>query len=100
MYIHTHAHTHTHTDTLTSIYNDTGGEAELKFIVDMGLWGGFALGLVQMGFWLLWSPKWTLTAGGAAVGYATNLVALKVLYNHMHHELYISMGCYGVPSGP
>jgi len=49
---------------------------------------------------LLWSPKWTLTAGGAAVGYATNLVALKVLYKHMHHELYISMGCYGVPSGP
>lgn len=56
------------------------GKAELRFIVDMGLWGGLALGLVQMGFWLLWSPKWTLTAGGAAVGYMTNLVALKVMF--------------------
>ena len=30
------------------------GRAELRFIVDMGLWGGFVLGLAQMGLWLLW----------------------------------------------
>jgi len=41
------------------------GRAELKFIVDMGLWGGLALGVIQMGFWLLWSPKWTLSAGAS-----------------------------------
>ena len=46
----------------------TCGRAELKFIVDMGLWGGMALGVVQMGFWLLWSPKWTLSAGASIHG--------------------------------
>jgi hypothetical protein len=64
------------------------GKAELRFIVDMGLWGGLALGLVQMAFWLLWDPRWTLVAGGAAVGYVTNLVALKVSRVHILYRTY------------
>ena len=27
-----------------------------------------------MGAWLLWDPKWSLAAGGAAVGYASSLL--------------------------
>jgi hypothetical protein len=54
------------------------GRDELRFIVDVGLWGGLGLGVLQMGAWLLWSPKWSLAAGGAAVGYVTNWIALKV----------------------
>ena len=33
-----------------------------------------------MAFWLLWDPRWTLVAGGAAVGYVTNWIALKVMF--------------------
>mmetsp|Transcript_26832 Transcript_26832/g.41950 ORF Transcript_26832/g.41950 Transcript_26832/m.41950 type:complete len:396 (-) Transcript_26832:233-1420(-) len=56
------------------------GRDELRFIVDVGLWGGAALGLIQMMAWLVWNPKWSLAAGGALVGYVTDWVALKVMF--------------------
>ena len=54
------------------------GRDELKFIVNIGLWGGMALGLLQMVAWLLWTPWWSLAVGGAIVGYFTDYIALKV----------------------
>lgn len=56
------------------------GRQELRFIVKAGLFGGFALGVVQMLLWLMYTPVWTLVAGGAAVGYITDLVALQLLF--------------------
>ena len=56
------------------------GREELKFVVNTGLYGGMALGLLQMAVWLVWNPPWTLAAGGAFVGYATNWLALKIMF--------------------
>ncbi len=56
------------------------GRKELKFIVDFGLLGGMALGIIQAVFWLLWDPAWSLAVGGAFVGYLTNFIALAVMF--------------------
>jgi uncharacterized membrane protein YheB (UPF0754 family) len=56
------------------------GREELKFIVNTGLWGGMALGVVQMAVWLVWDPWWSLAAGGALVGYVTDWLALKIMF--------------------
>jgi uncharacterized membrane protein YheB (UPF0754 family) len=56
------------------------GEKELSFLVDSGLWFGFLLGLIQMVVWCFYDSPWTLTAGGALVGYATNWLALKCIF--------------------
>lgn len=39
---------------------------------------GFLLGLVQMVIWMYYDSPWTLTAGGAVVGYITNWRAAEL----------------------
>jgi len=56
------------------------GRMELTFLVDSGLWFGFLLGLIQMAVWMFYDSPWTLTAGGAVVGYITNWAALKCIF--------------------
>lgn len=58
----------------------TCGKSELDFIVKFGLFGGFALGVLQMLTWLMWSPPWSLALGGAIVGYLTDACALAVMF--------------------
>ena len=58
----------------------TIGRAELSFLVDSGLFFGFLLGLIQMVIWMFYDSPWTLTAGGAVVGYITNWLALKCIF--------------------
>lgn len=56
------------------------GEKELEFLVNSGLWFGFLLGIIQMVIWMYYDSPWTLTAGGAVVGYITNWLALKCIF--------------------
>ncbi len=56
------------------------GEREFRFIVNSGAWFGFALGLLQMGLWLALPQWWTLPLAGLAVGYATNWLALTIIF--------------------
>ena len=56
------------------------GEKELDFLTNSGLWFGFLLGLIQMGVALFWENPWSLSIGGAVVGYATNWLALKWIF--------------------
>ncbi|CAM9805798.1 unnamed protein product, partial [Choristocarpus tenellus] len=56
------------------------GKAEFSFLVNSGLWFGFLLGVIQMFVWLLYDKPWTLPAGGAVVGYLTNWLALKLIF--------------------
>ncbi|KAJ1434675.1 hypothetical protein B484DRAFT_446502 [Ochromonadaceae sp. CCMP2298] len=56
------------------------GRVELKFLVESGLVFGFALGLAQMGLWLLAPKPWTLPVAGAVVGYVTNWLAIKMIF--------------------
>jgi uncharacterized membrane protein YheB (UPF0754 family) len=56
------------------------GAAEFRFIVRSGLWFGFLFGLVQLAVWLVWPAWWVLPVFGAAVGWATNWIALNVIF--------------------
>ena len=56
------------------------GHAELEFLVQSGIYFGFLLGCVQMWAWIAVPRPWTLPLAGAAVGYATNWIAVKLLF--------------------
>jgi len=56
------------------------GSVELKFLTNSGLWFGFLLVLIQMVVSLFWTSKWCLSIGGGIVGFATNWLALKWIF--------------------
>ena len=56
------------------------GRVELEFLVNSGFGFGFLLGLLQMITWARFPLPWTLPAAGAFVGYVTNWVAVKLLF--------------------
>ncbi len=60
------------------------GEKEFKFIVRSGLYFGFLFGLVQLLVWILYPAWWVLPAFGILVGYATNWIALNVIFRPLN----------------
>ena len=56
------------------------GSAEFKFIVRSGLYFGFLFGLVQLAVWVIYPQPWVLPTFGVLVGYATNWIALNVIF--------------------
>jgi len=56
------------------------GRTELEFLVESGLGFGALLGLGQMGAWVVSPRPWTLPVAGALVGYITNWIAIKLLF--------------------
>jgi uncharacterized membrane protein YheB (UPF0754 family) len=56
------------------------GTAEFKFIERSGIWFGFAFGVVQMAVWVVYPAWWILPAAGFLVGYLTNWLALKLIF--------------------
>jgi uncharacterized membrane protein YheB (UPF0754 family) len=53
---------------------------EFKFIEMSGLYFGFAFGLIQMLVWIMYPAYWVLPAAGFFVGYATNWMALHLIF--------------------
>lgn len=56
------------------------GRVELEFLVNSGFGFGFVLGLAQMAAWAINPASWTLPVAGALVGYVTNWIAIKFLF--------------------
>ena len=56
------------------------GDQEFRFIINSGLYFGFLFGLFQMAFWVFYKGWWVLPAFGLAVGWATNWIALNVIF--------------------
>jgi len=56
------------------------GRVELDFLVKSGFGFGFLLGLAQMGCWAIRPHAWTLPIAGSLVGYVTNWIAIKLLF--------------------
>eukprot|EP00566_Odontella_aurita_P011086 CAMPEP_0113547630 /NCGR_PEP_ID=MMETSP0015_2-20120614/12461_1 /TAXON_ID=2838 /ORGANISM="Odontella" /LENGTH=408 /DNA_ID=CAMNT_0000448203 /DNA_START=340 /DNA_END=1566 /DNA_ORIENTATION=- /assembly_acc=CAM_ASM_000160 len=56
------------------------GRVELNFLVESGLGFGALLGLGQMAVWARKPYSWTLPVAGALVGYVTNWIAIKLLF--------------------
>jgi len=53
---------------------------EFKFIEMSGLYFGFLFGIVQMFIWMLYPASWVLPVAGFLVGYATNWMALTLIF--------------------
>ncbi len=60
------------------------GEAEFKFIERSGIWFGLLFGIIQMIVWMYYPADWVLPIAGFFVGYATNWVALKLIFQPRH----------------
>ena len=56
------------------------GEREFPFIVRSGFYFGFLFGLPTMALWYLYQAWWILPLGGLLVGYATNWIAIKIIF--------------------
>lgn len=56
------------------------GSAEFKFIEQSGIWFGLMFGLVQMIVWVVYPAWWILPFAGFLVGYLTNWLALKLIF--------------------
>lgn len=64
---------------MNRIFQEVGNK-EFRFIVNSGLWLGLLLGLVPMAVWLAHPAWYTVPIGAAAVGYATNWIALRIIF--------------------
>ncbi|MBF0351993.1 MAG: DUF445 domain-containing protein [SAR324 cluster bacterium] len=56
------------------------GNKEFKFIEISGFYFGFAFGVIQMILWIFYKGSWQLPVCGLIVGYATNWLALKMIF--------------------
>jgi len=64
---------------INRVFQEVGAK-EFRFIINSGGWMGFLLGLGPMAAWLYVPEWWTVPIGAAIVGYATNWIALKVIF--------------------
>ncbi|MGD1842506.1 MAG: hypothetical protein ACFB0B_16680 [Thermonemataceae bacterium] len=64
---------------LNKVFQECGRE-EFKFLVKSGLYFGFVLGLPQMFISYYYNPWWLLPLFGLLVGYATNTIALRLIF--------------------
>lgn len=69
--------------TLSNMFQNVA-RVELDFLVNSGFFFGFLLGLLQMVQWMLYPANWTLLAGGSLVGYITNWIALKWIFEPLN----------------
>ena len=57
------------------------GTEEFIFIEQSGFYFGFGFGLIQMVIYAFYDASWVLPAFGFVVGYATNAIALKMIFS-------------------
>ena len=60
------------------------GAKEFKFIIRSGLYFGFLFGLVQLVVWIAYPAGWVLPTFGLIVGYATNWIALNIIFRPLY----------------
>lgn len=60
------------------------GEVEFRFIVKSGFYFGFAFGLIQMVVWFFYQAWWVLPLFGLMVGWATNWIALNIIFRPLN----------------
>jgi uncharacterized membrane protein YheB (UPF0754 family) len=60
------------------------GAREFRFLIDSGYYFGFLFGLVQLATWIAWPGDWQLPAYGLVVGWATNWLALNLVFRPLY----------------
>ncbi|MGM0564811.1 MAG: hypothetical protein ACQES2_10810 [Pseudomonadota bacterium] len=64
---------------LVRIFLEVGAK-EFRFIINSGFFFGFFFGVVQMVVWYVYPAWWILPLFGLLVGYATNWIALRLIF--------------------
>ena len=72
------------------------GSEEFKFIERSGLYFGFIFGLFQMIIWYFFPYFWILPLFGLLVGYATNWLALKLIFQPIEPIKFLGMTFQGL----
>lgn len=72
-------HLRNNKDLLNRIFLEVG-DKEFTFIERSGFYFGFLFGIVQAIIWVYWAAWWQLPLGGLLVGYLTNVLALKMIF--------------------
>ncbi|MFP5430060.1 MAG: hypothetical protein ACLGHE_03640 [Gammaproteobacteria bacterium] len=65
------------------VFQDVG-DREVAFVVNSSFWIGLSLGVVQMVLWYFYPYDWGLPVYGAALGYATNWIALTMVFRPLN----------------
>ncbi len=60
------------------------GEKEFRFIINSGFLFGGLFGLVQLAVWYLYPAWWVLPLFGLLVGWATNWIAINVIFRPLN----------------
>ena len=68
------------------------GSVEFRFIVRSGLYFGFLFGLIQLAVWIFYKAWWVLPAFGISVGYATNWLAINIIFRPLHPRRVLGRG--------
>lgn len=72
-------HLATHPEQLNKVFEKCGAE-EFVFIERSGFYFGFIFGVFQALLWWIYPEWWILPAAGFLVGYLTNFIALKMIF--------------------
>eukprot|EP00578_Thalassiosira_sp_NH16_P005243 CAMPEP_0181138360 /NCGR_PEP_ID=MMETSP1071-20121207/34204_1 /TAXON_ID=35127 /ORGANISM="Thalassiosira sp., Strain NH16" /LENGTH=373 /DNA_ID=CAMNT_0023225189 /DNA_START=206 /DNA_END=1327 /DNA_ORIENTATION=+ len=72
------------------------GEKEFVFIRQSGLYFGFLFGLIQMGVFFVYDAVWVLPVFGFLVGWATNWLALKVIFRPLNPHKFGPITIHGI----
>lgn len=72
------------------------GLSEFKFIIKSGLWFGFLFGLPQLALWYLLPNPWVMPICGFLVGWATNWVALNMIFRPVEPRKILGLTLHGL----
>lgn len=80
---------------LNRIFSETGKQ-EFKFFGTAGFYFGFGIGVVQMICWVLWKQPWMLPAFGLFVGFASDWLALQMLFRPLRPRRVLGLKVQGL----
>jgi len=72
------------------------GDKEFIFIRQSGFYFGFLFGLIQMGVFFMYNKNWVLPVFGFLVGWATNWLALKVIFRPLDPHKFGPITIHGI----
>lgn len=84
-----------HPEIMVRIFQEVGNK-EFSFIVRSGLIFGFLFGFVQIPLWLHYGESWLLPIFGFVVGFATNWLALNVIFRPLYPRSFLGFKIQGL----
>ncbi|UZE97893.1 DUF445 domain-containing protein [Alkalimarinus alittae] len=84
-----------HPELMVRIFKEVG-DKEFSLIVKSGLLFGFMFGFIQIPLWLAYGEFWMLPVFGFIVGFATNWLALNVIFRPLYPRTFLGMTFQGL----